>query len=189
MSLLFGRWVLVHAAASCLTALGYLALQNNINSYRAAQLKHSGPQVVLAVIQALFVIPKGALEWLVLRPFQISPWWIGAIVAPTLAVSLFAADGTHETVSTTVLGLSVGLGQWLLLRGHMASPALWVAAIPIAGLISEAVVRAVVSAAAQHLNAEIGILIGLMSELVYALVTGGALLYMARRTEHARHQR
>jgi hypothetical protein len=99
---------------------------------------------------------------------------------PTLAVSLFAAPSSNWIVSTTVLGLGVGVAQWFVLRGRVPRSTLWLLAVPAAGLVSGAVVRAVVRAAPDGFTHGLGALLGPLGELTYAVLSGGALAYMAR---------
>jgi hypothetical protein len=182
---LLGRWILVHVAASGVTALVFRALQPTLAANLTAQLSHGGSPVALAGIYALLAIPKGTAEWLVLRPFQVRPWWIAAIAMPALVLSLFPSAPTNWIASTVAVGLAIGLGQGLLLRGRIPRSTLWWAAVPAAMLSARAVVGQILNAAVEHHNLWIGAVIGLASELVYALVTAAALLSMLRSARRA----
>jgi hypothetical protein len=173
---LLGGWVLAHAGADGATALAFMALQSTLTPYLTPQASHGGLQIVPAIILALLAIPTGTAEWLVLRQFRVSPWWIVVSSVPVLAVSLFTAASTRWIVSATALGLCVGLAQWLVFRGRMPRSAVWLAAVPTAHLVSSAVVQAVVGAVS--VGNGMSALLAIPSALAYAAVTGAALAYM-----------
>ena len=197
---LFASWVLV------------LLMVRVVSEAFGEQLR--GEQVVNgpvggAVLVALLGISFGTAQWLFLRQYlSQAGWWIVATVVgfavgvPVLAwlrpwPGLLAAD-PHSTVSEAagyvggwaldgaVLGLAVGLAQWLLLRRHLPRAGWWVLATAVGWVLTTAARGSLdVVSDTSYLSgpAQVVLVIPLLVTVVGALglITGMSLVWLLRQ--------
>ena len=120
----------------------------------------------------------GWAQWLVLRQLITrAGWWVlasavGAQLAGSLAIELMLFGGGtafSNAAGGTVLGASVGIGQWLVLRRHVRRAIWWVPASTLGG------------AAGAGLGLGFFVFWPLAVAAVYGAVTGTALVWLLRQ--------
>lgn len=170
----------------------------------AGALAAPTPVLVLAGVVEGAIL--GAAQWNVLRhtfPSSIARWWIGVTALAAgfaWAVVLVAVDNSEHLNSlpspvvvllATVLGaavlLSLGTGQWLVLRRHVQGGSIWIWANVLAWAAGLLVFAAFTTplwrpGQAPPLIALIGALGGLLMAATMAAVTGHFLLRVLRRS-------
>jgi hypothetical protein len=137
----------------------------------------------------------GIAQWLVIRPrISGTRWWIGASIVgfafgKLVGDLVVAQTGIENSLITglggAIIGASLGLAQWLVLRRYVAQAGWWVAASAVAWAIAwiiiswggeragEAVGEVVVTPASAYL-------VGLMGAFVAGLISGVALIRLFR---------
>jgi hypothetical protein len=167
-------------------------------------LTSSAPMLVLAGAVEGAVL--GAAQWLVLRrtfPSLSAPRWIGVTASAAgfaWAIALLAVDhsqllGTLSfpallalvSVAGTGVLLSLGTGQWLVLRHHVARAHLWVGANAVAWAAGLVMFTAFTTPLWQPgqpavLIALIGALGGLVMAATMAAITGYSLTRLLNRS-------
>jgi hypothetical protein len=133
------------------------------------------------IVLAGGAVGLGAAQALVLLPLLRPPRWPWALASLTVPVVMllsasFPADPLGPFVGVVLLfpGLGMGLGQYLVLARGGAGAGWWVPASAVAWPASIAAAFLVVDAAGAALA-------GVVAGLVYAAITGAALLFLVDR--------
>ncbi len=197
---LFASWVLVYLM------VGWFS--EAVGEQLGGEQVVNGP-VGGAVLVVLLGMSFGTAQWLFLRQYHSQAgWWILATVVgfavgvPVLAwlrpwPGLLAAD-PHSTVSEAagyvggwaldgaVLGLAVGLTQWLLLRQHLPRAGWWVLATAVGWVLTTAARGSLdVVSDTSYLSgpAQVMLVISLLVTVVGALglITGMSLVWLLRQ--------
>jgi hypothetical protein len=126
----------------------------------------------------------GALEWLALRRgLPLSPWWIAATalgMATGLALGI-ALLGTRTDDGTLPLrglitGVSIGMAQFLLLRGISGRAPVWALSVALGWTLGWTITRAVGIDLSQQWT-----VFGSSGAIVFQLLTGVALSWTLRQ--------
>jgi hypothetical protein len=132
---------------------------------------------------ALAGVVIGVAQWLVLRRYmRVGPEWVlatalGVAIGDALGALLTGAETGIGALLITglVTGVAVGLLQWWLLRGRVLLASLWPPVVAIAWPLGWTVTRAA------GVDVERGYYVfGASGALVFAAVTGLAMLFMLR---------
>ena len=154
-----------------------------------------GVAVLGPVLGAVGLAGAGVMQWLVLRQqLSQSGWWIlassvGLAIGLVVGVAVSAAggdDAAAAVVSLAVLGVSVGIAQWLVLRRQVSRAGWWILVNVVGlavGLAATLVVFGVgdgngggaVTGALQ--DAIFGAVIG----AVVGAITGGVMVWLLRQ--------
>jgi hypothetical protein len=128
----------------------------------------------------------GIAQGLVVRR-RIAPmgWWVlatgvgfglGKLIGESVAQGMPAAVG--HGLSGALIGASVGLAQWLVLRSHNARPEAWVVANVAAWAVGWSVISLVEEA--EGLSTLVVYLIGGAGAAAAGIITGIALVWLSR---------
>lgn len=139
---------------------------------------------------AVIGIAIGIGQWLVLRRdsgYQ-TAWWalassVGFAIGKDVGDMLAAAVSGPAAVGLDglVIGASLGVVQWLVLRRHVADPGWWIAASAIAWAIGWSVINTVDPEAAGG-SIAVTYIVGATGAAVAGLITGAALVWLLRGT-------
>jgi hypothetical protein len=149
------------------------------------------PRLIRGVVFALFLLPLGLAQWLVLRRrIPISPLWIltwpaGVLLSPLLmAVIPWAVIGDDEstlvlTLAYVVIGAAIGLPQWLVLRREVSRAGLWVAGHALAMGLGMVLILVTGLVNTSDLVSFVALV------LVYAIATASLLTWLLFRPDEA----
>jgi hypothetical protein len=126
----------------------------------------------------------GAVQWLALRRrLPLSPWWIAATALGmgaglTLGIALLGTrtDDVTLPLRGLITGLSIGIAQFLLLRGISGRAPVWALIVALSWALGWMITRAVGIDLSQQWT-----VFGSSGALVFQLLTGVALSWTLRQ--------
>jgi hypothetical protein len=126
----------------------------------------------------------GAAQWLALRRrLPLSPWWIaatalgmGAGLALGIALMGTSTDGAALPLRGLITGTSIGIAQFVLLRGVSGRAPVWALIVALGWALGWMITRAVGVDLAQQWA-----VFGSSGALLFQLLTGLTLAWMLRR--------
>jgi hypothetical protein len=141
-----------------------------------------GDAVALAAAFTISGAVTGTGQWLVLRRhLPKAGWWI---LATSASFSLFGAaseaDAVRFVAVFVVVGLTVGIAQWLVLRQHLHRTGWWVLASTL-GFAMFGVVPIVFEAIYNAVGYAIGAVFMLLIVSAYGGITGATLVWLLRK--------
>lgn len=128
----------------------------------------------------------GIAQWLVLRRQfgRMGSWVVASIVG--FGVGKWIGEGSLQSVSTVgpllagaLIGLAVGVAQWLVLRRHVAAAEWWIPASVVAWAVGWAIISW--AEAAEGSPTLTVYLVVAFGAAVGGIVTGVALIWLSRR--------
>lgn len=200
--ILWEWWVLATVAGG-LIGIGIVVLANALDSY----LGRMNTVALLHAVGALQGAVLGFTQWLVLRRYvKHIGWWIlstsiGAVVAWLIALKvslllilIFFNSAMFVTLSAPLLqavfllgawvGLVLGIAQWLVLRSHVRSGALWIVANALAwglGLLVAMIGASLVTPGDVGLKTTlVGLATGSTAGVVIGGISGIALFWLLK---------
>ena len=140
----------------------------------------------MLVSSLIIGLPIGFAQWIALRRVApISILWIlsipvglllGLVVSPILAGVFWGFLDDESVLSLTaaytIIGLLVGMAQWLFLRGHFAKSLVWLLSSAVGLGLGTGLVLA------SNLVNQSGIASIILVVLVYSIVTGSTISWM-----------
>jgi hypothetical protein len=125
----------------------------------------------------------GAVQWLALRRrLPLSPWWIavtalGMGLGFALGIALLgtSTDGAALPLRGLITGVSIGLAQYVLLRGISGRAPVWVLIVALGWALGWMITRAVGIDLSQQWT-----VFGSSGAIVFQLLTALTLLWMLR---------
>lgn len=149
-----------------------------------------GPEVV---IFGLFWAGMSTMQWLLLRNYiPQSGWWVGAsTVGGTLiglgAASLGGNGNVHPVIAYILMGVIIGVLQWLVLRRHISQSVWWVVASPVGWALAWLAVMSPLARLGQNLMNRVSGMLGIMflfglMAAVAGIVTAGLLVWLLRQS-------
>ena len=170
-------WVLASAVGG---ALGYLVAVSVLATLSDGMYGALVDAVVLTMLGA----GVGAMQWLVLRQhIPLTGWWVlASALGGTLAVAVAAAAPTTGIVLVGygLLGTSMGVMQWLVLRQHVPHATWWLLASAVGWAVGPPAAQAINCAAALLPELEtvgVALLFGIVAAVAGA-TTGIVLLWL-----------
>ena len=152
------------------------------------------PRLIRGVVFALFLLPIGLAQWLVLRRrISLSPLWIltwptGVLLSAFLiAVIPWDVIGDDEstlvlTFAYVVIGAAIGLLQWLVLRWKVSRSGLWIVGHALAMGLGMILILVTGLVNTSDLVSSVALV------LVYATVTASFLTRLLFRPDEAHSQ-
>ena len=141
-----GRWIGSVVLGLLLGMIAFLAV-----GILVGEAIDEAPDPVFGlVIGTIFGLAFGIAQWRALRPRlgDISGWVWGTLTGFVVAAAVIfglMAGGSDDTSAVTklghglVLGLAVGIGQWLAVRNRVAASSLWIGISVVTWLLAEVV--------------------------------------------------
>jgi hypothetical protein len=128
----------------------------------------------------------GIAQWLVLRRrFSPAGWWVlvsiigfgvGKAIGEIVVVGVPAVVG--HGLSGALIGVSVGIAQWFVLRGHVARAGWWVPANILAWTVGWSIIGLVEEAGG--LPTLMVYVVGAIGAAIAGTITGIALIWLSR---------
>jgi hypothetical protein len=145
------------------------------------------------VIFGLFWAGMSTMQWLLLRNYiPQSGWWVAAsTVGGTLigigAVSLGGNGNVNPIIAYILMGVIIGVLQWLVLSRHISQSVWWVVASPVGWALAWLAVMSPLARLGQNLMNRVSEILGIMFVLglmgaVAGMVTGGLLVWLLRQS-------
>ena len=152
-----------------------------------------GVAVLGPVLGAVGLAGAGVMQWLVLRQqLSRSGWWIwassvGLAIGLVVGVAASAAGGDDAAVvSLAVLGASIGIAQWLVLRRQVSRAGWWIL-VSVVGLAVGLAATIVVFGVGDGNGG--GAVTGVLEDAIFGMVigavvgalTGGVMVWLLRQ--------
>jgi len=163
-------------------ALGFTLADTILDTFGEALRSAMAELVIFGLLGATM----GILQWLVLRKhLSQAGWWVAASAGAGMLIGIGAAYFSNQVEVNVVIGYALvgvilGMLQWLVLRGQISWSALWIIASSLGWTLAVLEVQSLDQLGLMRgLSETLGIILAFgMAGTMVGIVTGGLLVWL-----------